>query len=148
MEFNKILIAVDDSAYSMKAAQTGFQLAHRLKAAIGIVYVVDRSQEVSRPDLGISEQQQHTFLLQEAEQTIKQYVELYDGIDKIFRFTPEGDPKKEIINIAKQWDADMIVVGTHGRSGLSRLLEGSVAEYVLKHSEVPVLTTPLDIKTS
>jgi len=146
MEFNKILIAVDDSAFAMKAARIGFALAHGLKASIGIVFVIDRSQEVAQPDLGINESQQHTFLLQKAEETIRQYTDLYDGIDSIYRFTPQGDPKTEIINIAREWKADMIVMGTHGRSGLTKLLEGSVAEYVLKHAEVPVLVTPPEMK--
>ncbi|MET3036881.1 universal stress protein [Chryseobacterium sp. NRRL B-14859] len=142
MKFEKILIAVDDSAFGMKAAHVGFELAHQLSASIAIVYVIDTVKEMANPDLGVNEKQQHAILLGEAEQTIRQYIELYDGVDKVFRFTPEGEPHKEIINVAAQWQADLIIMGTHGRTGITRLLMGSVADYILKHAKVPVLITP------
>ena len=68
---------------------------------------------------------------------------MYDGIDEVVRFTPEGFPTNEIINTAKEWDADLIVIGTHGRTGLAHLLEGSVAEHVIKHTSIPVMVVPL-----
>jgi len=142
MKFTKILIAVDDSAYGLKAARTGFELAHQLTASIAVVFVIDVTKELGNPDLGINDKQQHAILLQEAENTIQQYIDLYDGTDKVYRFTPEGEPHKEIVNVASQWEADLIVMGTHGRSGFTRLFMGSVADYVLKHSKIPVLITP------
>jgi len=51
-----------------------------------------------------------------------------------------GDAGPTIIAVANQTNADLIVMGTHGRRGLSRLLMGSVAEYVLRHAACPVLT--------
>jgi universal stress protein A len=51
-----------------------------------------------------------------------------------------GDPATEILHLARDIDADMIVIGTHGRTGLGRLLMGSVAEQVVRRSECPVLT--------
>jgi universal stress protein A len=52
----------------------------------------------------------------------------------------EGDPTAEIVRLAKEVGADMIVMGTHGRSGLGRLVMGSVAEWVLRKAPCPVLT--------
>lgn len=142
MEYKKILIAIDSSVYSMKAAKAGFSLAHNLKAAVGLLYVVDKSKEVVNADLGITPEQSETVLLNEAEKTIEQYIRTYNGIDSIERFTPEGFPEQEIINIAKEWEADMIVMGTHGRSMIRKMLTGSIAEYVIKHSAIPVLIIP------
>jgi nucleotide-binding universal stress UspA family protein len=51
-----------------------------------------------------------------------------------------GDEMNEIVELAGELKADLIVMGTHGRSGLSRLLMGSVAEYVMRHAPCPVLT--------
>jgi nucleotide-binding universal stress UspA family protein len=51
-----------------------------------------------------------------------------------------GDPATEIVRVAEEEGADIIVVGTHGRTGLTRLLMGSVAEQVIRHSACPVLT--------
>jgi nucleotide-binding universal stress UspA family protein len=146
MEFRKILIAVDDSAYSMKAARTGFTMAHCLKASIALVFVVNKSNEVFNTDLGITPQQSKTVLLKEAEETIDQYIKIYDGIDEVFRFTPEGFPETEILSIAKEWNADLIVMGTHGRSGLSKLFSASLTDHIIKHAEVPVLITPPGMK--
>jgi nucleotide-binding universal stress UspA family protein len=49
-----------------------------------------------------------------------------------------GSPATTILAVAKSWGADLIAMSTHGRSGLGRLLFGSVAEHVLRHADVPV----------
>ena len=51
-----------------------------------------------------------------------------------------GDPAEEILNYAQAEGIDLIIIGTHGRKGLERIIFGSVAERVLKKSPVPVLT--------
>ncbi len=51
-----------------------------------------------------------------------------------------GDPAHAIVRLAKDEEVDMIVMGTHGRSGLSRMLMGSVAEAIVRRAECPVLT--------
>lgn len=51
-----------------------------------------------------------------------------------------GEPGGSIVVVAERVGADLIVVGTHGRSGVGRMLLGSVAEYVLRHAPCPVLT--------
>jgi nucleotide-binding universal stress UspA family protein len=142
MEFKKILIAVEDSANAMRVAKTGFALAHLLSAKIALIYVVDKSREVVNADLGITPEQSGTVLLSEAEKTIAQLIKIYNGIDEILRFTPEGSPEKEIIKIAKEWEADLIVMGPHQHSGLNRLLSGSITDYVIKHAAIPVMLCP------
>jgi nucleotide-binding universal stress UspA family protein len=52
----------------------------------------------------------------------------------------EGDPADEILRLAREAGADLIVMGTHGRTGLARLLMGSVAEQVVRRAPCPVLT--------
>jgi nucleotide-binding universal stress UspA family protein len=52
----------------------------------------------------------------------------------------EGSPRPVLVDSASEFDCQMIIAGTHGRSGLMHLLLGSVAEYVIRHSSVPVLT--------
>jgi nucleotide-binding universal stress UspA family protein len=142
MQYKRILIAVDDSAYAMKAARAGFALAKPLNAAVAVVYVINKSKEVVSADLGITPEQSKTLLLQEADKTIQQFIDLYNENSEVFRFTPEGIPEKEILNIATEWEADLIVMGTHTRSGLDRILTGSTAEYVIQHALIPVLVTP------
>ncbi len=59
-----------------------------------------------------------------------------------------GEPSDTILQIAKDGGTDLIVMGTHGRTGLSRLLIGSVAEAVLRRSTCPVLTVRVPSKTT
>jgi universal stress protein A len=59
-----------------------------------------------------------------------------------------GEPSDTILQVAKDVGADLVVMGTHGRTGLSRLLIGSVAEAVLRRSTCPVLTIRVPSKTS
>ena len=142
MQYSKILIAVDSSPHAMHAAKMGFALAHQLKATIGLIFVIDKNKEVINADLGIMPEQSQTILIKQAEENIEQLIKMYDGVEEVLRFTPEGFPKKEIINTAKEWEADLIVMGTHGRTGLAHMMMGSVAEYVIKHAGVPVMVVP------
>jgi len=61
------------------------------------------------------------------------------------RYLREGDPALEIVALAQDCQADLIVLGTHGRSGLGRLLLGSVAEAVLRKAPCPVLTVKVPV---
>jgi nucleotide-binding universal stress UspA family protein len=59
---------------------------------------------------------------------------------KVRTLLREGTPHRAIVDAAKQPGTDLIVMGTHGRTGMSRLLLGSVAELVIRHAPCPVLT--------
>jgi nucleotide-binding universal stress UspA family protein len=138
MNFGKVLIAVDSSITSMSAAKKGLELAHRLKASTALLFAVDTSKAVGNVDAGITREQALIMLKQEAERTLDQLEKLYNG-DELFKYTPEGHPVDEIIRMSETWEADIIVMGTHGRTGLSHLLMGSTAESVLRRSKVPVM---------
>ena len=58
-----------------------------------------------------------------------------------------GNPSREILAKARQEKADLIVMGTHGRSGLAHMVMGSVAEKTVRLARIPVLTVPLSFKT-
>lgn len=146
MPFKKILIAVDSSPFAMKAAKAGFDLAHDLNAEIALVFVIDRNKESVSVEAGPTREESEMVLLKEAQDTIDQLVKMYNGDRQLYKFTPEGFPKEEILNTAKEWEADMIVMGTHGRTGLSHLFSGSVAEHVAKHANVPVMIIPPEVK--
>lgn len=142
MPYAKILIAVDSSEYSMKAARKGLELAHQLNAKAALIYVVDKSKAMGNIDAGIMSEEALLVLKKEAEQTLDQLAAMYSG-KELMKFMPEGRPTEDILNTAKVWEADLIVMGTHGRTGLKELLMGSVATYVLHHSKIPVMIVPL-----
>ena len=143
-QIKKILIAVDSSSCSIHAAKKGFALAHQLHASIGLLFVIDRNKETVSADLDITPEESQTILLKRAEETLDQLIKMYGGKGgEIFRFTPEGIPKEEILATSLQWNADLVVMGTHGHTGLQHLLMGSVAEYVIHHSTRPVMVVSL-----
>lgn len=141
MSYSKILIAVDSSEYSMQAAKKGLELAHQLNAQVALLFVVDISKAMGNIDAGILPQQALIVLKKEAEQTLDELSAMYNGND-ILKFMPEGNPTKEITKTAEIWEADLLVLGTHGRTGLLHLLVGSVAEYTIRHSKIPVMVVP------
>jgi nucleotide-binding universal stress UspA family protein len=106
MTYKKILIAVDNSAFSLKAAKIGFDLAHQLDAEVALLFVIDRQKESVNIETGPTREESEMILLKEAEETIDQLIKMYNSTKKSYRFTPEGFPKEEILNIAKEWEAD------------------------------------------
>lgn len=141
MSYSKILIAVDSSEFSMQAAKKGLDLAHQLEAEVALLYVVDTSRAIGNIDAGILPEQAMIIVKKEVEQTLDELAAMYNG-NSILKFMPEGHPTKDILKTAEIWEADLIVMGTHGRTGLMHLLVGSVAEYVVRHSKIPVMVVP------
>lgn len=142
MPYTKILIAVDGSEYSVIAAKRGFELAHQLGAKTYMVFVVDKTKAMGNPDAGIMPQQALIVLKKEAEQTLDELARMYNG-NELEKFMPEGNPREDIIRMAETLEVDLIVMGTHGHTGLRRILIGSVAENVVRHSGIPVMVVPL-----
>ncbi len=95
MNFKKILIAVNSSAFSLKAAKAGFNLAHALDAEVALLYVIDRTKESVSIEAGPTREQSEMILLKEAQETIEQLIKMYNGVKKLYKFTPEGFPKKK-----------------------------------------------------
>lgn len=142
MSYNKILIAVDNNSHAFYAAKKGLELANQLQGTVGFVFVIDLDLETLNGDLFINHQNSVVLLMEEAEAHINEIVKNYSDIIDVHHFMLEGTPQKEIISKAIEWNADLIVMGTHGRTGLEHLLMGSVAEYVVRHSPIPVMVIP------
>jgi nucleotide-binding universal stress UspA family protein len=141
MDFSKVLIAVDGSPHSEHALEVGLALARRLGAEVGLVTVVDPAPAVTI-EAGVPSVDILTILRQEAAQVLEK-AKAAAGELRTVTHQREGSPATEILQAAKEWGASLIVVGSHGRTGLSRLLMGSTAENVARHAEAPVLMTRL-----
>lgn len=140
MSYSKILIAVDSSEYSIQAAKNGFQLAEQLGATVALLFVIDTSKAVANIDTGVYPEQALFVLKKEAEQTLNKLAAMHNK--EVIKFMPQGIPTKDIIKTAEKWEADLIVLGTHGRTGLMHLLIGSVSESIIRHSKIPVMVYP------
>lgn len=147
-QLHKILIAIDDSTYSEIAATYGFELARKLSADVALLHV---NEMPVRTSFGIDPMLNDTSLvmpemMQIQEETSKNLLarisEAYGSESNIFTFLKIGNPRDEIIATANEWDADMIILGTHGRTGLDHFISGSVAESVVRKAKCPVLIIP------
>lgn len=120
----RILVPVDGDSFAVAALPSVARFAERFDATVVLVHAM------------VPEKGAHLERLREISDTIEK-----DGIPVDFRFQ-EGDPVASILRIAEQEDVDLVVMATHGRRGLSRLLRGSVTEAVLRRSERPLLVVP------
>jgi nucleotide-binding universal stress UspA family protein len=142
MKFTRVLIAVDNSVYSAEAAQSGFQLAQRLNAEVALLYVMEiiiNINDPSEPDMPVDMIKLHE---EGSAKTLQMLTEKFSNNIKTEHLTPQGIPKNEILLAADAWKADIIVIGTHGRTGLGHLILGSTSEYIVRHSKVPVMVVP------
>jgi nucleotide-binding universal stress UspA family protein len=151
MLIKKILIGIDNSKFSENAAKYGFDIAHKFKAKVALVHIVEPvmmpynnstdpllgTADLTMADVDIINVQNNATKIL-IDNTIKQFGE---GLE-VTHYSEFGDTADGIINCSKEFGADMIVVGTHSRTGIDRLLMGSVAEHVVRQSEVPVLVVP------
>jgi nucleotide-binding universal stress UspA family protein len=139
MSFRKILLAVDESAFAARAAYVGFDLARSLGAELALIHVVDPSVVAYAPEGGIPANE----LLTEAQQDGRRLLAAFSQRAALqplpLEFIHVGKSATEIVKAAKEWPADLIVVGSHGRGRVERLLLGSVAEAVMRHASCPVL---------
>jgi len=143
MHFDKILIAVEDSPHSLDAARAGIELAKKVNAEIAIMCAINIGVTIASPEVIPTPIEVINVQREEAHNIIEKVKTMYQGNRPVHEFTPEGDPREEIIAVAEEWGAHIIVVGTHGRTGLTHMLMGSTAEYVVRHSKVPVMVVPL-----
>lgn len=136
MIFRKILIAVDSDPLAIHAAELGTELAMALEAEVAFVHAIDPGLTQAP---GVTPHELTAAAEREAMDLIARCC---DGLPQKrvpLKFIHAGKPAAEIVRTAKEWPADVIVLGSHGRSGIERALLGSVAEAVMRHAPCPVL---------
>ena len=153
MAIQKILIAVDDSRYADHAAEFGFEMARLCRAEVGLVNIIepmimpatggDSITGITTDVSMVDEAEVVRIQKEAAENTVKRIQAQYADELKITNFTEYGITADGILKCSAEFGADMIVVGTHNRTGIDRLFMGSIAESVVRHSKVPVLVVPL-----
>lgn len=137
--FKRLLVPIDFSDASIAAFKTAMEFSKSLDAEIRAIHI----HQLQVPYVGDGgfyvPEMDEDEALEEHKKELEAFVSKHG--EKGITVTQEvriGDPETEINEIAQESEADMIVMGTHGRSGLSHLLMGSVTESVLRHTNVPV----------
>ena len=138
MAFQRILIAIDGGSVGAYAAIIGIDLARSLHAEFALVNVIDPS-EIFAPETGTEVDDFALRAEQDGTRVMTEFcAQLPAGTEPV-QYLPRGAPGSEIVKTAKEWQADLIVIGSHGRRGLTRAMLGSVAEAVMRHAACPVL---------
>jgi nucleotide-binding universal stress UspA family protein len=143
--FKKLLVPLDGSELSASILPRVIAVAEPAGAEVALLQVVEPLERGVREEMGedlavkldVVKHEELTAYLERAGAVLENR-----GL-RIVIATAEGKPAETIIDYATVHDMDLIIMATHGRSGLSRWAFGSVAEKVLRHSPVPVLIAPV-----
>jgi universal stress protein A len=148
----RVLVPIDFSPSARAALEYGTFVAGRFAAELHVLHVWEPPGYVGPDALALLPiapgkpgwEQTRAEVLREVDQFLGRGARP----GKLDVRVEAGEPSDTILQIARQGGVDLIVMGTHGRTGLSRLLIGSVAEAVLRRSTCPVLTIRVPAKAS
>ncbi len=132
--YTDVLVPTDGSDEAQRAAERGVEVAAALEASIHAFSVVESPGALKRDQLRVDAER-------EAEEAVERVVSEAEraGLD-VTSTVKSGVPHESIVEYATTADVDMIVMGTHGRTGLDHVVIGSIAERVVRTATIPVLT--------
>ena len=142
MEYEKILIGTDGGDLMAPVYDHAAYFARLTEATVHVAYVLDIAGFTAYP-IDSSWENMYDVLLDEGKQIVanakRDLASRGVNEDRIITTVLDGHPAEEIDKYAGSQDIDLVVIGSHGRKGLDRLLIGSVADKVVRGSKVPVL---------
>jgi nucleotide-binding universal stress UspA family protein len=140
IRFKRLLVPIDFSEHSKRGLRYAVDLARQFHAEIILIYVVEIT--LYPPDLGFGQVAIHDFeheMRERGEKELAQLVEMMVPTDVPSRtLIRTGKPFVEILNAAREERADLIVIPTHGHTGVEHILFGSTAEKVVRKAPCPV----------
>lgn len=148
LAYHRVLIATDDSECSKKALQHGYNLAKTMDASVALIHVIEPAAPTNYGADPLMGQQPlvvpETTEIQEenSRAMLSEISKGFEGLKEVFTFSRIGNPKQEILTVASEWAADLIIMGTHGRTGFDHFISGSVSESVIRKASCPVLVVP------
>ena len=138
MMYKKILVPTDGSEFAKKAQKHALFFA-KVSGAEIIAVSVTENNFINGLPLDDEVYQLNQILKERSEENLKEFDELNDGDLKITHVIREGSPAKVILEVAKDEDIDLIVMGSSGKSGFDRFIMGSVADKVVNSAKCAVL---------
>ncbi len=144
--YKKILVAIDGSHTSSLALQEAIKLAQEQSARLRLVHVIDEFPFITADTGVIDDTQLGEVLFKAGQNIIDEAVAKVKAAGlEVETALPENLTQRiatVIVEEAKRWSADLVVVGTHGRRGIQHLVLGSVAEGVARAATMPILLIP------
>ena len=138
MMYNKILVPTDGSDFEKKAQKHALFLS-KVSGAEIIALSVTENNFVNGLPLDDEVYQLNQILNERSEENLKEFDEINEDNLKITHVVREGSPAKVILEVAKEEDVDLIVMGSSGKSGFDRFIMGSVADKVVNSAKCAVL---------
>jgi nucleotide-binding universal stress UspA family protein len=149
MEIRNILCAVDFTERCPEVVEQATDLARSLGASLHVVYVMQSLDMYEQFNVSMSfrEEYQNSIAVQ-AQKNLDQLIDkISQTYDQVKGYLLRGDVAQQILQFGKEQQVDLIVIGTHGSKKITEIIFGSVAEKVVKQSNIPVLTLkPLDCR--
>lgn len=146
LQLQKILLPTDFSACSAAATAYAVELAAKFNAELHLLHTLE-SHLTTTPDfgMGLALPKYVNESRTAAEKALAAVVDPQGSAGRsVIRTVVEGSPSTEIVQYARQHNIDLIVIATHGRTGLPHVLLGSVAETIVRTAPCPVLTVRPD----
>ena len=136
-EFKTILCPTDFSDESARALAYALRFAKNSDGTILLAHIIHIPTEHYREPSGqvLGYDQLRTQMQRQLEETRDQQLQGYAKVELLLEL---GDPFEQLMEIATQRSADLITISTHGRSGITHLIIGSVAEKIIRHAPCPV----------
>ncbi|ELZ22365.1 universal stress protein UspA-like protein [Halosimplex carlsbadense 2-9-1] len=138
--YETILVATDGSAHAERAARHAVSLAESFDATVTVLGVADLQRAAGAFSAGGIDDEFRERVRAGSESAVEDAAALADDRVPVETAVVDGDPAEAIVDYADDEEFDAVAMGTHGRRGLSRLVFGSVARYVVRHTTRPVLT--------
>jgi len=152
MAYKRILVPVDGSATAAKGMTAAIKLAREGRGKLLLLNVIEEYAAFSAPEVGVNIGPLLDSLRVAAKRTLERCARsaAKQGVkpQSVLAENYGGRVADTIVRQAKRLRADLIVMGTHGRRGMSRALLGSDAELVARYSTVPVLLVPASGRTA
>jgi nucleotide-binding universal stress UspA family protein len=142
MKIEKILIVADGSASSIKAVQYGFSLAKDVGAKVMLLSVIEPESAAGNPDAGIFPDDALIAIKAKTTEFLQRMEKNHGSSVETELQAPVGEILPATIRTINDWGASLVVTGIHGRTGLSKLFGGSIAESLIHQSPVPVCVVP------
>jgi nucleotide-binding universal stress UspA family protein len=143
MVYKRIFVPVDGSSASNAGLKEALKLAKDQKARLRLLHIVDELVVFNTPEAGFNIQSVMESMRRSGQQLLDRAVKLVAsrGVKAESALIESAGVRVAdvITRQAKRWRADLIVMGTHGRRGVNRMLMGSDAELVVRNAGVPVL---------
>jgi nucleotide-binding universal stress UspA family protein len=138
--FKQILVPVDGSETSLRAVMQAAGLARAFGSNVAVVYVIDPYPFTGvGTDMAYGQTQYLSAATAEANQALKRAEEMLSGLASSVQVVESHTVHRGIVETAQNAGADLIVMGSHGRRGLEKLVLGSVTQRVLGDAHIPVL---------